>query len=126
MTECGGLSAGTLGRSKLGSYDVLGRLGSGGMGDVYLAQDTKLGRRVALKVLRANLGGESDEVRRLVREAKAAAALTHPNVATIYEINEVNGVHFIVMEYVEGDTLKTKIANNSLVQNDLQSVAMQI
>src|SRR5262245_21056056 len=88
---------------QLGWYEITAFLGKGGMGEVYLAHDTRLARRVALKVLKANLGGDSEQTRRLLHEARAAAALTHPNVATIYEINEVNGVHFIVMEYVEGD-----------------------
>ena len=90
-------------------YRILSKLGAGGMGEVYLAQDTKLDRKVALKILPADVAANRDRMERFVREAKAAAALNHPNIAHIYEIGEVDGLHFIAMEYIEGDTLREKI-----------------
>jgi serine/threonine protein kinase/WD40 repeat protein len=99
------LDAGT----KLGRYEILSQLGKGGMGEVYLAKDPKLDRRVALKVLPAELALSRERMLRFVQEARSAAALNHPNVAHIYEIGEHDGLNFIAMEYVEGKTLREKI-----------------
>lgn len=99
------LAAGT----KLGRYEIRSQLGVGGMGEVYLAQDLELDRKVALKILPSELAASRDRMRRFVQEAKAAAALNHPNVAHIYEIGEHDGLHFIAMEYVEGKSLREKI-----------------
>jgi TolB-like protein/tRNA A-37 threonylcarbamoyl transferase component Bud32 len=93
----------------LSHYRIVSRLGAGGMGEVYLAQDTSLDRKVALKVLPPELAANQDRMRRFVREAKAAAALNHPNVAHIYEIGEHAGTHFIAMELVDGRTLREEI-----------------
>src|SRR5436853_6784273 len=79
------------------------------MGEVYLAQDTKLDRRVALKILPAELAANQERMRRFVQEAKAAAALNHPNIAHIYEIGESDGTHYIAMEFIDGETLRHKI-----------------
>ena len=87
-------------------YRVVSRLGEGGMGAVYLADDTRLGRRVALKVLPANVAADPDRMHRFVQEAKLASALTHPNVAYIYEIGDDAGVRFLAMEYVEGEAVE--------------------
>src|SRR5882762_8598585 len=95
--------------AKLGRYEILSQLGVGGMGEVYLANDTKLDRRVAMKFLPAELALSRERMLRFVQEAKAAAALNHPNVAHIYEIGEHDGLNFIAMEYVEGKTLREKI-----------------
>jgi len=84
-------------------------LGAGGMGEVYLAQDTKLDRKVALKVLPAGIAANQERMRRFVQEAKAAAGLNHPNIAHVYEIGESKGTHFIVMEFVDGETLRELI-----------------
>src|SRR4030095_6716407 len=86
-------------------YQVLSLIGSGGMGDVYLALDTKLGRRVALKLLPEYLGGDSHRARMFTKEARAASALNHPNIITVYEIGTVDSRFYIAMEYVEGRTL---------------------
>ena len=94
---------------QISHYRILSKLGAGGMGEVYLAQDTKLDRKVALKILPAEVAADQERMRRFVQEAKAAAALNHPNIAHIYEIGEADGAHFICMEYVDGETLREKI-----------------
>src|SRR5260370_29460485 len=99
------LSAGT----KLGRYEIRAKIGEGGMGEVYLAEDTRLHRKVALKILPADLASNQDRMRRFEQEATAAAALNHPNIAHIYEIGESDGTNFIAMEYIEGATLREKI-----------------
>ncbi|HEX5703515.1 MAG TPA: protein kinase [Pyrinomonadaceae bacterium] len=100
-----GLSSGT----ELGHYKIQSKLGEGGMGEVYLALDERLGRKLALKVLPAELAANQDRMRRFTQEAKAAAALNHPNIAHIYEIGEHDGISFIAMEYVDGYTLRQLI-----------------
>lgn len=99
------LSSGT----ELGHYQIQSKLGEGGMGEVYLALDTKLERKVALKILPPELASNQDRMRRFTQEAKAAAALNHPNIAHIYEIGEHEGTSFIAMEYVDGYTLRQLI-----------------
>jgi eukaryotic-like serine/threonine-protein kinase len=103
------LPAGT----KLGRYEIRAKIGEGGMGEVYLAQDDALDRKVALKILPADLAAKKDRMERFVREAKAAAALNHPNIAHIYEIGESEGVNFIAMEFVDGETLRQLIHGKS-------------
>src|SRR5437764_7784075 len=102
----------------LSHYRIVSKIGAGGMGEVYLAQDTKLDRKVALKILPAELAANQDRMRRFVQEAKAAAALNHPNIAHIYEIGSsptmrdgaeaslttTNETHFIAMEFIDGQT----------------------
>ncbi len=95
--------------SSLGRYEIVAQLGVGGMGEVYLAKDTKLDRHVALKILPIELALSRERMLRFVQEAKAAAALNHPNVAHVYEISEQDGLNFIAMEFVEGKTLREKI-----------------
>ena len=95
--------------TQLGRYQIRSLLGAGGMGQVYLAQDTSLNRKVALKVLPADLASNQDRMRRFKQEATAAASLNHPNIAHIYEIGEANGLNFIAMEYVDGVTLRDKM-----------------
>jgi serine/threonine protein kinase len=92
-----------------GRYRVVRKLGGGGMADVYLAEDTTLGRRVALKVLLTRFVEDPQFVERFRREAKAAAGLNHPNVVAIYDWGQVDSMYYIVMEYVEGETLKDLI-----------------
>jgi eukaryotic-like serine/threonine-protein kinase len=86
--------------TRLGRYEIRSKIGAGGMGEVYLAQDTKLDRNVALKILPADLAANQDRMRRFVQEAKAASALNHPNIITIYEIDETASGHFIATEFV--------------------------
>jgi serine/threonine protein kinase len=101
-----------LGRRVL-HYTILDKLGEGGMGVVYLARDTRLDRVVALKVLEPSLSRDSARLRRFILEAKAASALNHPNIVTIYDVNECEGLHFIAMEHVDGETIKNRIARTS-------------
>src|SRR6266704_3236443 len=109
------LDAGT----KLGRYEIRSQIGEGGMGEVYLAQDTKLERKVALKILPADVGTNRDRMERFVREAKSAAALNHPNIAHMYEIGESEGTHYIAMEFIDGATLREKIHHE---QTDLRKL----
>src|SRR5687767_7660049 len=95
--------------TRLGRYEILSRIGAGGMGEVYLARDTGLQRSVALKILPAEVASNEERMRRFTQEARAAAALNHPNIAHIYEIGEIEGTHFIAMEYIDGVTLYEKI-----------------
>src|SRR5438128_4514295 len=95
--------------TRLGRYEIRSKIGEGGMGEVYLAQDTKLERKVALKILPADVGTNRDRMERFIREAKSAAALSHPNIAQIFEIGEDAGTHYIAMEFIDGQTLREKI-----------------
>ena len=105
--------------TKLGRYEIRSKIGAGGMGEVYLAQDTRLDRKVALKILPAELAGNQDRMRRFRQEAKAAAALNHPNLAHIYEVDASEGISFIAMEYVDGVTLRQMIHDR---QTDLSKL----
>jgi serine/threonine-protein kinase len=96
-------------QTQLGRYEIRSLIGAGGMGEVYLAHDTSLNRKVALKVLPAEVATNQDRMRRFKQEATSAASLNHPNIAHIYEIGEAEGLNYIAMEYVEGTTLRTKI-----------------
>src|ERR671928_51296 len=96
-------------QTQLGRYEIRSLIGAGGMGEVYLAQDTSLNRRVALKVLPADVAANQDRMRRFKQEATAAASLNHPNIAHIYEIGQSEDLNFIAMEYVDGMTLRDKI-----------------
>jgi len=110
----------------LGHYQVTSLLGAGGMGEVYLASDPRLERAVALKILPPDLACDAGRMQRFVREARAASALNHPNVATIYDIGESDALHFIVMEYVEGHTLAQKIAERPLTVTEIVDIAVQV
>ncbi len=92
--------------TRLGRYEIRSKIGAGGMGEVYLAEDTRLHRKVALKILPAEVAANKDRMRRFNQEATAAAALNHPNIAHIYEISEAGGVNFIAMEFIDGQTLR--------------------
>jgi serine/threonine protein kinase len=118
-------SAAIVGR-QIGPYQILSLLGVGGMGEVYLAQDTRLQRSLALKVLPTAWASDQDRMKRFVREARAASALKHPNVAHIYEIGEWNGTQFIAMEYVEGQTLAAKIGNHPLNLTEAVEIGIQV
>src|SRR5437773_7814947 len=95
-------------------YEILSPLGKGGMGEVYLAQDTRLGRKVALKLLPAEFTQDAERVRRFEQEARAASALNHPNIITIHEVGQVDGLHFIVTEFVDGRTLRQHLVDGRM------------
>src|SRR5437773_6908123 len=114
-------------------YRILAKIGEGGMGEVYLAQDTKLDRKVALKILPAEVAANQERMRRFVQEAKAASALNHPNIITIYEIDEGGssptvreGVHFIATEFIDGETLRRRMRNAPLKLGEVLDVAAQV
>ena len=115
------LSPGT----RLGSYEILAPLGAGGMGEVYRARDPRLSREVALKVLPESVAGDSDRLARFEQEARAASALNHPNIVTIYEIGQSDGTPFIAMELVEGKTLRELTVAGALPFRRIVSIAAQ-
>src|SRR5437763_12406371 len=97
--------------TRLGKYEIRATLGEGGMGEVYLAQDTKLDRKVALKILPAEVAADRNRMSRFVQEAKTASALNHPNIITIHEIDETDSVTFIATEFIDGETLRERMRN---------------
>jgi eukaryotic-like serine/threonine-protein kinase len=112
--------------SSLAHYEVIAPIGSGGMGEVYRARDKNLDRVVALKILPAAETLTGQAVRRFIQEAKAASALNHPNIAHIYEIGEADGIRFIAMEYVEGQSLQEKVSGRSLTGSEVLQIGCQI
>ena len=112
--------------TNLSHYRIVSKLGAGAMGEVYLAQDTKLDRQVALKILPPEFASDADRMRRFVLEAKSASALNHPNIITIYEIGESDGVHYIATEFIDGTTLGERLADHSLTLSEMLAVATQI
>jgi dipeptidyl aminopeptidase/acylaminoacyl peptidase/predicted Ser/Thr protein kinase len=116
------LAAGT----RLGPYEILAPLGKGGMGEVYRARDTRLAREVAVKVLPADLASDTERLKRFEREARAASALNHPNIVTIYDIGSEGGVSYIAMERVEGQTLREILTLGLMAVKKLLTIAPQI
>lgn len=111
---------------RFNQYVILSQLGSGGMGEIYLAQDTKLGRRVALKLLLTHFTSDEERVHRFEQEARAASALNHPNIITIFEIGHDNATHFIATEFVEGQTINQRLAMGRMDLVDVLDVAIQV
>jgi serine/threonine-protein kinase len=101
--------------STVSHYRIVSKLGAGGKGEVWLAEDTRLDRKVALKILPAEFTQDEERVRRFTQEAKAASALNHPNIITVYDIGECETGRFIVMELVAGETLRTVIASDNSI-----------
>ena len=116
------IAAGT----KLGHYEIRSKIGEGGMGEVYLAQDSNLDRRVAVKILPADFAVNQDRMRRFTQEARAAGALNHPNIAHIYEIGESEGINFIAMEFVDGQTLRRWMDGTQMRLAESLDVSIQI
>ncbi|MEZ5426255.1 MAG: protein kinase [Pyrinomonadaceae bacterium] len=110
----------------LNKYRVLSLLGAGGMGEVYLAEDTKLGRRVAIKMLPPHFSEDDERKKRFLREARAISALNHPNIITVYGIEESGDLEFIITEFIDGQTLREKIEENSLTVRETLEIALQI
>src|SRR4029453_8725713 len=112
--------------SRLGLYEITVPLGAGGMGEVFRARDTKLGRQVAIKVLPESVESAPDRVARFEREAKALAALHHPHIATLFGMEQEGGKHFLVMELVEGETLDARIARGPMPVPEALAIAREI
>jgi eukaryotic-like serine/threonine-protein kinase len=112
--------------AKIGSYQVLSLLGAGGMGEVYQAHDTKLGRNVAIKVLPAAFVHDPERLSRFQREARMLAALNHPNIATIHGLEQSDGVHFLIMELVPGETLADRVKSGPVPIEEALKIAVQI
>src|SRR5208283_2189399 len=112
--------------SKLGPYEIQSPLGAGGMGEVYRARDTRLDRIVAIKVLPSHLSSDPELKQRLEREAKAISALQHANICTLYDIGTQDGTDFLVMEYLEGQTLADRLAKGALPIDQVLKIAAEI
>ena len=112
--------------TKLGPYEILSPLGAGGMGEVYLANDAKLDRKVAIKVLPETLTRDQERVARFEREAKLLASLSHPNIAAVYGFDESNGTRFLALEYVDGETLGSHLNKGPVAVEDALDIAKQI
>jgi serine/threonine protein kinase len=110
----------------IGHYKILSSLGIGGMGEVYLAKDSSLGRKVALKLLPSSYTDDADRVRRFGQEARAASALNHPNIITIHEIGQLDSLHFIATEFIDGKTLREHMANTRMTIGEVLDVAAQV
>jgi serine/threonine protein kinase/Tol biopolymer transport system component len=113
-------------KSRLGPYEIVAPLGAGGMGEVYRARDARLGREVAVKVLPLEVAADRERLKRFEKEARSASALNHPNIVTIYETGTSDGLPWIAMEHVEGETLRTLVTNGPLQVKKLLNVAIQI
>src|SRR5271157_716483 len=112
--------------SKLGSYEIVAPLGAGGMGEVYRARDTRLGRDVAIKLLPAAFSANSDQLHPFEQEARSASALNHPNIVTIYELGQDGSSHYIAMELVEGKTLRELLVSGLLPMRKAIEIAAQV
>src|SRR5882757_457883 len=118
----GSLKSGT----KLGMYEIRGPLGAGGMGEVYQASDSKLGRDVAIKVLPTAFVNNPDRLSRFQREARILAALNHPNIATIYGLEQDGGIQFLVMELIVGQTLAARLSEGPLAVKEVLNIGIQV
>src|SRR5271154_6482056 len=112
--------------TKLGPYDIQSLLGAGGMGEVYRAHDSRLGRIVAIKVLPSSYSVDAERLQRFVQEARSAAALNHPNILSIFDIGEERGAPYIVSELLEGQTLRERIGSGPLSSRKASDYALQV
>src|SRR5260370_41785119 len=112
--------------AKLGNYRILEKIGAGGQGTVYRATDTKLGRPLVIKVLPPELTTSEANLKRFEREARLASSLDHPNICTIFDLNEIGGVHFIAMQYVEGSNVRQLVGGRPLDLESALSIAIQV
>jgi tetratricopeptide (TPR) repeat protein len=117
-----GLSAGT----RLGPYEIVAPIGAGGMGEVYRARDTRLGRDVAVKVLPSDVAHDADRLARFEREAQAVAALSHPNILALYDVGEAKGIRYVVVELLEGETLRERLSKGPLPQHSAVELGVEI
>src|SRR6266571_2830695 len=111
--------------TKLGRYEIRSQLGAGGIGEVYLAWDITLDRKVALKILPEKVAANERRMLRFVQEAKAASALNHPNIITIHEIGTEPGAHFIATEFIDGENLRRHMRKVTVTLNEAMEIAMQ-
>jgi len=112
--------------STLGHFRITEKLGEGGMGEVYLAMDTRLDRRVALKVLPEEVASDPDRRSRFETEARAASAINHPNITAIYDVGETDGTHYIVMEHIDGDNLSARMASKPMDEGEIVRVGRKV
>jgi eukaryotic-like serine/threonine-protein kinase len=112
--------------TRLGAYTITSRLGAGGMGEVYRAKDNRLGRDVAIKVLPDALASDSSRLHRLQQEARSASALNHPNIVTIYELDQADSHHYIAMELIDGATLRDVLAQGLMPWRKAVQLATQL
>ena len=112
--------------TKLGPYEILAPLGAGGMGEVYRAKDTRLDRTVAIKILPAHLSDNPEAKQRFEREARSISALNHPHICTLHDIGSQDGTDYLVMEYVQGDTLEARLQKGPLPLKQVLEVGGQI
>jgi hypothetical protein len=110
----------------IGPYEVLSELGSGGMGTVYLAQDARLQRKIALKLLPPQFTNDKDRLRRFQQEARSASALNHPNILTVHEIEQKGELHYIATEFVDGVTLRQHLSNREMNLDEVLNISIQI
>jgi serine/threonine protein kinase len=111
---------------QIGRYKIRSAIGKGGMGEVFLAEDTELERLIALKILPEDLANDTERMRRFVQEAKSASALNHPNIITIHEIGKTNNTHFIATEYIEGETLHSRLRSERMNLKSILDIAIQV
>src|ERR1700751_4790102 len=112
--------------SSISHYRILSKIGAGGMGEVNLAKDTKLDRKVAVKFLNQEFSNNEDKLNRFRREARAASALNHPNILTVYEIGEVEGQNYIATELIDGTTLRESLRREPLPLNTILKIGVQV
>jgi serine/threonine-protein kinase len=110
----------------IGPYEIINRLAAGGMGDIYLAEDTRLGRKVVLKSLPTAFTKDTERVRRFQLEARAASALNHPNIVTVYEIGQMDQLHFIAIEFIDGETLRQRFTDGPLTISEALQIAIKV
>jgi len=109
----------------VGHFTILSKIGAGGMGEVYLAQDSNLDRKVALKLLPSEVASDHERMRRFIQEAKAASALNHPNIITIHEVGQFDSRHFIATEFIDGQTLRQMMRRGHSKLNDVLEISIQ-
>ena len=112
--------------TKLGPYEILAPLGAGGMGEVYRARDTRLGRDVAIKVLPSHLSSNPDLKQRMEREARAISSLNHPHICTLHDVGSQGGTDFLVMEHLQGETIADRLQRGAIPLGETLKIAMQI
>src|SRR6266849_1769508 len=112
--------------TKVGPYEITSRIGAGGMGEVFRALDLRLGRAVAIKVLPAEFGADAARLERFEREARAASALNHPNIITVYDVGRFDGISYLTMELVEGKSLRDLVEHGALAVRRMLDICVQI